>query len=317
MSAFRTPPPVEELGDIAWKRIELGLMNKLDGASITTTKSRNKTPWLVGGLVTAVAAAGLFYMVTRSDSQPEATELAQVQISDVATQESRTQMRLLGAEVDVGAHSAISVEQGDQRLRIDLHEGEVRLQVAKRGKMREPVAVVAGDVRVEVMGTQFAVYRHEEAVKVEVFEGVVRVTSHGELSMVRAGESWPSSSAGADVAMDTVRSAKQFRQHKTRRQAKIDVQQARGSEAKVDHESPAELFARAQALEVADADTAIELYEQAARGDTAWSANALFAQARLELSRGHKQVATQLLQSYAHKYPAGANIADVQSLLKE
>jgi hypothetical protein len=79
---------------------------------------------------------------------------------------------------------------------------------------------------------------------------------------------------------------------------------------------PAERFARAARLEARDPEGAIALYRRVGASGGAWSANALYAEARLELERGRRERAVALLQRYLRRHPRGANASDVAGLLK-
>lgn len=74
-------------------------------------------------------------------------------------------------------------------------------------------------------------------------------------------------------------------------------------------------FERAARLEAKDPAAALALYQQLGRGKGPWAANALYAQARLELERGRPQLAEPLLRRYLERYPKGLNSADVRKLL--
>src|SRR5690606_1128388 len=54
------------------------------------------------------------------------------------------------------------------------------------------------DVRVEVVGTLFAVERVDDSARITVEHGVVSVTEGGVLYTVRAGERWPATTATAE-----------------------------------------------------------------------------------------------------------------------
>ncbi len=70
-------------------------------------------------------------------------------------------------------------------------EGEVYFEVAKqlKGNSRVPFIVNAGDVSVEVLGTQFNInaYSDEVAIKTTLLEGAVKVTTPGSSSLLNPG----------------------------------------------------------------------------------------------------------------------------------
>jgi hypothetical protein len=78
---------------------------------------------------------------------------------------------------------------------------------------------------------------------------------------------------------------------------------------------PKQRYEKAARLEATDPAAAIAIYHELARGKSPWAANALFAQARLELDRGHRREAARLLRAYLQRHPGGHNAADARALL--
>jgi hypothetical protein len=76
-------------------------------------------------------------------------------------------------------------------------------------------------------------------------------------------------------------------------------------------------FERAARLEASAPDLALTLYDELARSRGPWSANALYAQARLEFERGALPKAKALLVRYLQRHPSGVNAVDVRELLLE
>jgi hypothetical protein len=76
-----------------------------------------------------------------------------------------------------------------------------------------------------------------------------------------------------------------------------------------------ERFESAAALEVRDPLAAARIYRELASGSGAWAANALFAEARLSVERGHREAARTLLSAYLDRFPSGPNAADARALL--
>lgn len=79
--------------------------------------------------------------------------------------------------------------------------------------------------------------------------------------------------------------------------------------------SSRERFESAAALERRDPDRALALYRELAAGSDAWAANALYAQARLELELGRRAAAKRLLAEYLRRFPRGPNAEDARELL--
>jgi hypothetical protein len=76
-------------------------------------------------------------------------------------------------------------------------------------------------------------------------------------------------------------------------------------------------FQLAAGIEVRDPEGALRIYREIAAGSDAWAANALFAQARLELERGRRDRARALLDAYLQRFPAGPNVTDARALLRK
>ena len=75
-------------------------------------------------------------------------------------------------------------------------------------------------------------------------------------------------------------------------------------------------FNRAARLESKNPRAALAIYRDLARGKGPWAANALYAQARLELELGHSERAKRLLERYLERHPRGLNAPDVRELLE-
>ncbi|MGH7436063.1 MAG: FecR domain-containing protein [Polyangiaceae bacterium] len=80
--------------------------------------------------------------------------------------------------------------------------------------------------------------------------------------------------------------------------------------------SPQQQFELAARVERTNPDQAMSLYQSLAAGGSAWSANALFAMARLEADRGRRADAARHLDEYLSRYPRGINAEDARALLQ-
>ena len=302
-NSFQTPPPIEELSEISWKRIEQGLMTSLDSAQVepataaTTKRARVLVPFAVACL--AAAAVAVFALVSDNTTKPKSAE----NTSQISTQESPTSIVLLGAQLEVHPHSEVAVEQYGGDLAFQLRDGGISLSVEPRDH-KAPVTIVSGDVHIEVVGTKFSVYRSAGDTQVVVDEGIVAVSRGGVRQLVRAGERWPFEEASGTASVEA---------------PKPEVARA---VAPVKSHEPAQRDARDLFEEAADKEQsapseAIRLYRRAARGSGPWAANALFAQARLLVAQGNPDKAKPVLQRYLKRFPSGANTADARALLKE
>jgi hypothetical protein len=119
----------------------------------------------------------------------------------MVTEDSSTTLSLGDAELTVAPQTAVVVDRDRGRgVLVVLERGSVHCAVTPRPE-RAAFRVQAGDVRVEVVDTVFAVYRSGDQARVEVERGAAKVMYRGEELLVEAGESWP---ALADAAADVV-----------------------------------------------------------------------------------------------------------------
>jgi hypothetical protein len=75
-------------------------------------------------------------------------------------------------------------------------------------------------------------------------------------------------------------------------------------------------YEAAERLEPTDPAAALAGYRRLMAGSDGWSANALYAAARLEADRGDHGAARGLLRAYLAKYPHGPNASDARDLLE-
>jgi ferric-dicitrate binding protein FerR (iron transport regulator) len=231
------------------------------------------------------------------------SEAPAVESTRIVTTSASTQTTLGEAELSLAARSEVIVSGSDRTgWLIRLERGEVDCHVAPRGG-RPDFVVQAADTRVSVVGTRFSVRRRGDAVSVRVREGQVRVLSGSLESMLGPGEEWPPPSARAESTHD-------------RRARSTPVSRSKRSKGAASREPARERFERASRLEASQPELALALYGELARSGGAWAANALYAQARLELERGSFATSRGLLARYIERYPKGLNIDDVRALLR-
>jgi hypothetical protein len=307
-NSFQTPPPIEELSEISWKRIEQGLMTSLDSAEFkpATATTKKHPRILIPFAVACLAAAAVAFVALTSDnrSKPQVTE----NTSQIATQESPTSIVLQGAQLEVHPHSEVAVEQYGGELAFQLHDGGISLSVAPRDH-KAPVTIVSGDVQIEVVGTKFSVYRSSGDTQVVVDEGIVAVSRAGARQLVRAGERWPFKEAADTPSVEVPKTEVPNTEVVTPAVAPVKSREPEQRDAR-------DLFEEAADKEQSAPSEAIRLYRRAARGSGPWAANALFAQARLLVAQGNPDKAKPLLQRYLKRFPSGANTADARALLK-
>ncbi len=307
--SFQTPPPIEDLSEISWKRVEQGLMNALDSAPAPQVASTSlRRTRVVGALALAcmTVAAGGFLVVSRPDRNSDEVAVSIQSTSEISTQDSPTSIVLRGASLEVHSHSDVAIEQLGDNLAIQIDEGGITMHVEPRDH-EAPVTVSAGNVQIEVVGTTFSVYREMSQTHVVVAEGIVAVSHGDKRELVRAGEQWPAQTKTTEASAI----------------ASSPVQKVDPAEDQELRQAPGKpvdaraLFEQAAAKEHSAPTEALQLYRRAAKTRGPWGANALFAQARLLLAQSKTNKAKTLLQRYLRRFPSGPNVADAQSLLKE
>ena len=303
---FSSPPEVEALSDLSWKRIEQQVFLKLEqeplpepGLEHQRSVRPRQSSTGRAGLVMMAAAAAIALFIAWPKTSVAPTEVVAPQRSRVVTQSAASQVVVGDATIEIAPSSAILIDRAGDDISVTLDTGSVSLKVAPRNE-RAPIVVHSGEVRVEVVGTEFAVYRDHKGTRVTVSEGVVSVIAEGKRSSVAAGQQWP-------TAQPT---EKQVKHSPPKRQARAD--KATPGKAQP---SARELFEQAGEYELSSPEAAIALYKQVAAGGGDWAANALYAHGRLEHSRSNYSEATRLLTRYLAKFPKGANAQDAKELL--
>jgi hypothetical protein len=227
------------------------------------------------------------------------------------------------AEITLEPGGAI-VATGDasRGVVVVIERGAAQFAVAPRAG-RPRYAVVAGDVEVEVVGTQFRVERQGDTARVDVREGVVTVRRGGEEHRVEAGAQWPVVEARApepapapvpapeiepEVEVDPVPAPKPSPPRRAQQPPPAPPTPPAGP-------STADRYAEAARLEARDADAAATIYTELAARDDSWGATALYALAELETHRGHIAAAKRHLKAYLKRFPRGVNAGDARARL--
>jgi hypothetical protein len=276
-----------------------------------------------------VAAAVLLFVWDRptahQQSGPEARG-PRPQPSQVVTGEASSEIAVGDSSLLVAPHSRLFLTETEgSGVLVMLERGAVDCTVAPR-RERGPFTVQAGDVRVDVYGTRFAVARRGDSATVQVTSGEVRVSSRGTVTRLHAGGSWPLEAVAAgplhrprSVTPAAAPAERLPRPRPRRDHAAHDSAPASrhaDENPRAVAPDPRERFRTATRLEASDPDAAIAIYRQLLREGGPWAANALFAQGRLELDRGRTTSARRLLTTYLERYPDGANADDARALLE-
>jgi hypothetical protein len=292
---------VEPLSSARWAKVEQGIFAELDRGPVAQAPAPRRTRrHLVFGLGAIAAAAAVTFLVVKNT--PHETRLA----SRIETGSAPSHVTLGTSTIDVAPHSAVVTSGSDRDgLLVVLEKGAVDCEVEPRAG-RPPFVVLAGDVRVGVVGTRFTVRREPSGVSVSVTRGTVEVVHGGQVARIHGGESWPPP-------------IEPPREEPPRGEPAANEPPAprhHASAAPARPEADQKAFERASALEARDPDAAMGVYRRL--GDTGgpWAAPALFAAGRLAADRGRHADAKALLGRYLARYPNGANAADARRLLE-
>lgn len=323
------PPPVENLSDVTWARVERGLWARMDG-SVTTATPVPARRWWIAGSIAAIAAVATIVLVERRGDTPVDREVAGPIGSDasdvrvVAPATASTTATFNDAHIEVAPASVVVMRH--DRPTTMLERGSAWFAVAPRVD-RAPFVVIAGDATVRVLGTRFRVARSEDRVVVEVDHGAVEVRFRGRLESLRDRQSWSSDRPDQIVSLAATASADdeiefaptQVVRRPKQKPAAAPVVRVEPTErpfepprsgSDPDHAK----FERLGVLEKTSPQAAIAGYLALSQKDGRWAANALYAAGRLAADRRDPRAQT-LLQVYLRRFPSGANVEDARALL--
>lgn len=313
MSQFRQPPPIEDLSDISWQRVERDLFARLDGAPGMEPErpTRRTGMWVATAAVIAAAAAALLLVLASGDDSAE-----RAVVSRLVTEGAPSSITVGDAAITAAPHTALLVTESAAGIQVILERGAVDCSIPPQ-KSRAPFVVIAGEVQVSVTGTHFSVARFGDTAEVVVMRGEVSILSGGQRYTVGAGSRWPAETAASEepepepelLFTEDLRSRPAPKARPKKRTKRHAPEVAKGPSAK-------ERFTAAARLERSDPGAALAIYRRLARERAGiWSANALYAQAELELRRGNRDIAARLLRTYIRRYPKGPNAAIARSEL--
>lgn len=323
--------PVEQLPDVSWQRIERKLFAQLASgapraiAPVRAGGVRRRT-WLIAGGVALAAAAAALLLVTlrgggegaRRAEQPDARSP-----SRIATAEAPSAVSVGDVSLEIAPHSAILVDDDRERgVLFVLERGEATFRVAPVGD-RPPVVVQAGDVRIEVVGTAFAVSREGDSARVVVYEGVVVLVQKGERSQLGPGSVWPAAPVQGAVDEEPVAPPADPEPAPVEPAGAPRVKKppADRGRAATPLDAPRltdkDSYNNAHKIERSDPDRARALYAELVRRGGVYAPLALYSHALLEDSLGNKSAARKLLRQYLARYPDGLNAVDARELLED
>ncbi len=340
MSEQPRVPPVEPLSDVAWARVERALWARLDTAPdpVRNESSRRRWIWVAAPLVAAMA---IVFLVTR-DRSDDHTQPETADVRVVAPDTASTTASFDDAHIELAPASAIVMRR--DRPTTLLERGAAWFSVAPRVD-RPEFTVLAGDATVRVLGTRFRVARSGERVTVEVDHGRVEVQYRDRVQILGAAQRWSSDAperiddltqtavvskpqvvdpapAPRPVAVESVDPEPDPIEPRSTPVAPTPTPTPVAPKPEPKPETkprPAgdldqSKFEQLAVVEKRNPQAAITGYLEIAARGSKWSANALFAAARLAADRKDPR-AEALLTSYLVRFPNHANRDDARALL--
>ncbi len=311
---------IEPLDKSRWERIERSLRDRLEhehaAPNLLPNPSRMSRMRPIGAIMVAGAAAAVIGAIAWEALRPSVHDKASTSVTRVETEGMPTHVEFGESSIEVAAHSSARIEGTDATgITVSLDHGAVECEVPPRNG-RPPFMVHAGAVNVRVVGTHFRVERDasaaEGAAHVSVDHGAVEVESHGTTSLVRAGSSWPV----VAVQTETIQTSPPQPEPppSTIKPTTSVATPTASTVSSPPASSPRERYEHALTLEATRPDEALAVYRELALGDGSWAMNALYAEGRLELERGNKDLARKSLEEYLKRYPTGPNANDAREL---
>jgi hypothetical protein len=330
MKPLKHKIPVEPLSEPRWQRVDDAVFAALDTESVGTDKrapsvrplapkARGRVLYIVGALAVAAVVLAFVLRGVLSGVLGDKPELA-LNPSHIETGAEPSRLAIGESSLQIAPSSAVVASgDADNGVLVVLEKGSIDCEVAPR-KGRPPFVVQAGDVRVRVVGTRFAVQRSGSAVRVTVSHGAVEVSGASQTVMLHDGESWPnattptpSTTASNDAPADSASAAPDSMLPAVSNAVPGATASPSASFNPAKNDQRA--YQNAASLESSDPDAAMATYKRLASGGGPWASNALFAEGQLAASRGRNADAKKFLQSYLTRYPHGNNAEDARRIL--
>ncbi|HUS31341.1 MAG TPA: FecR domain-containing protein [Kofleriaceae bacterium] len=197
---IRVEPPSPE---VRRERVEKKLFAQLAAVemaervdAVLPQPRRSRVPYMLGAAALAAAVLALV-LFARRDAAPTHEVASPSRVVTPVGGESRF---IVGdAVIDAKSDTSVAVQHGeDGAITLVLDRGAVDCDVEPRHG-RPPFRVLAGDLKVEVVGTRFTVTR-TPSLRVDVARGKVKVSTAAGTTLVEAGDSWPVVTAEAQPA---------------------------------------------------------------------------------------------------------------------
>ncbi len=189
------PPPVENLSDVAWARVERNVFTRISEGTVTSAaaarevqseRRRSQWLWLAVPGAAAAAFALAFFSMKGPAPQPESEGP-----SRIVSAASPSSVSFGDAHITLDANSAVVFDQNAAKPTALLERGGAVFAVAPRAEHR-PFSVFAGDAVIRTMSAQFRVTRDGELAKVAVESGAIDIRFRGHEVHVGAQHTWSS-----------------------------------------------------------------------------------------------------------------------------
>lgn len=187
------PPPVEQLSDVAWARVERNVFQRMTEGTVTQAaatrdvKPERRSQWLWLAVPGAAAAAFALAFFSMNGPAPAPVD----EPSRIVAGAAPSTVSFGDAHVTLDANSAVVMDQKAGKPTALLERGAAVFAVAPRGD-RGAFAVLAGDTLVRTSSGQFRVAREGELARVSVETGSVEIRFRGHDINVAAHQAWTS-----------------------------------------------------------------------------------------------------------------------------
>ena len=186
------PPPVENLSDVAWARVERNVLTRATGtitnaaAARDVGRERKHGSWF--WLAIPAAAAAAFALAFFSMNGP-APSVETAQPSRFVAGASPSTVSLGDAHITLEANTAVVVDRKAGKPSALLENGGAVFAIAPTG---QPFTVLAGDTVVHSVNATVRVGRDGERAHITVQSGSVEILFHGHEINLGAKQSWSS-----------------------------------------------------------------------------------------------------------------------------
>jgi ferric-dicitrate binding protein FerR (iron transport regulator) len=189
-------PPVEQLSDVAWARVERNVFSRMAEGTVTSAAAarevrsdRKTNRWL--WLAVPGAAAAAFALAFFSMNGPAPTQTAgSNEPSRVVAGAAPSSVSFGDTHVTLEANSAVVMDQNAGKPTALLENGAAVFAVPPRNGT--PFTVLAGDATIRATNSEFRVAREGERANVSVESGWVDIRFRGHEVHVGAHHTWSS-----------------------------------------------------------------------------------------------------------------------------